>query len=319
MSCRIAIARSRRFLGGASVFNRSSLALISYGLLVGPSDVRAEDHFLDSNGVRIHYIVVGEGEPVLLIHGFSVDIGRNWAAPGIIKALSRDYQVIALDNRGHGQSDRPHDPKKYGAEMTEDAVRLLDHLKIDKAHVVGYSMGGRITAELLASHPDRLLTATLGGFGAIRSDPEQMRFWGELADSLEQGRGIGPLLVRLTPPGRPKPTEAEIAAVNARINATGDMKALAALVRGSQRTALTREKQRANPVPTLGLVGSIDVGALAGAEDLKQHMANYDLVVIEGADHMNAVGRPQFIKSLKQFLAKHSQKRKNEKSGTSGQ
>jgi pimeloyl-ACP methyl ester carboxylesterase len=248
-----------------------------------------------------------------------VDIGRNWAATGIIKALSRDYQVIALDNRGHGQSDKPHDPKKYGAEMTEDAVRLLDHLKIDKAHVVGYSMGGRITAELLASHPDRLLTATLGGFGAIRSATDQMRFWGELAESLEQGRGIGPLLVRLAPPGRPRPTEAEIAAVNARINATGDMKALAALVRGSKPPALTREKQRANRVPTLGLVGSIDAGALAGAEDLKQHMANYDLVVIEGADHMNAVGRPQFIKSLREFLGKHSQKGKNEKSGTSGQ
>jgi pimeloyl-ACP methyl ester carboxylesterase len=317
VSRRTAIARFPDLEG--SVLNRSSLALISYGLLVGSSDVRAEDHFFDSNGVRIHYIVVGEGEPVLLIHGFSVDIGRNWATPGIIKALSRDYQVIALDNRGHGQSDKPHDPKKYGAEMTEDAVRLLDHLKTDKAHVVGYSMGARVTAELLASHPDRLLTATLGGFGAIRTDPGQMRFWGELAESLEQGRGIGPLLVRLTPPGRPKPTEAEIAAVNARINATGDMKALAALLRGSQRTALTREKQSANRVPTLGLVGSIDVGALAGAEDLKHHMANYDLVVIDGADHMNAVGRPQFIKSLKEFLGKHSQKGKNEKSGTPGQ
>jgi pimeloyl-ACP methyl ester carboxylesterase len=295
------------------VINRSSLALISYGLLVGSSEVRAEDHFFDSNGVRIHYIVEGEGEPVLLIHGFSVDIGRNWGAPGIIKALSRDYRVIALDNRGHGQSDKPHDPKKYGAEMTEDAVRLLDHLKIDKAHVVGYSMGARITAELLASHPDRLLTATLGGFGGIRLAPDQMRFWGELADSLEQGSGIGPLLVRLTPPGKPKPTEAEIAAVNARINATGDMKALAALLRGSSRSALTQEKQRANQVPTLGLVGSIDVGARTGSEELKNHMANYELVVIEGADHMNAVGRREFIKSLKEFLAKHSQKGRNEK------
>jgi pimeloyl-ACP methyl ester carboxylesterase len=301
------------------VLNRSSVALVSYGLLVGSSQVRAEDHFFDSNGVRIHYIVVGEGEPVLLIHGFSVDIGRNWAAPGIIKALSRDYQVIALDNRGHGKSDKPHDPKKYGPEMTEDAVRLLDHLKIDKAHVIGYSMGARITAELLVSHPDRLQTATLGGFGAVQSDPGLLRFWAELADSLEQGRGIGPLLVRLNPPGRPKPTEAEIAAVNSRINATGDMKALAALVRGSKRPGLTREKQSANRVPTLGLVGSMDAGALAGAEDLKQHMANYDLVVIDGADHMNAVGRPQFIRSLKEFLAKHSRKVKKEKSEARGQ
>ena len=251
------------------MLNSSSLALISYGLLVGSSDVRAEDHFFDSNGVRIHYIVVGRGEPVLLIHGFSVDIGRNWATPGIIKALLRDYQVIALDNRGHAQSDKPHDPKKYGVEMTEDAVRLLDHLKIDKAHVVGYSMGARITAELLARHPDRLLTATLGGFGGVRTAPDQMRFWGELAESLEQGRGIGPLLVRLTPPGRPKPTEEEIAAVNVRINATGDMKALAALVRGSSRSELTQEKQRAQPSAHswLGRQSGWRQGGLGGTQE----------------------------------------------------
>src|SRR5262245_29583001 len=105
-----------------------------------PADLRAEDRFFESNGVRIRYTVQGKGEPVLLIHGFTANVERQWGLPGIIKRLAKDYQVSALDNRGHGKSGKPHDPKRYGAEMAEDAIRLLDHLKIKKAHVVGYSM-----------------------------------------------------------------------------------------------------------------------------------------------------------------------------------
>jgi pimeloyl-ACP methyl ester carboxylesterase len=92
----------------------------------------------DSAGIPIHYMVLGkkDGEPVLLIHGFTGTIETQWAP--VIKALATDYRVIALDCRGHGGSGKPHDPKQYGIEMVKDAVRLLDHLKIDKAHVAGY-------------------------------------------------------------------------------------------------------------------------------------------------------------------------------------
>src|SRR5262245_60178433 len=114
-------------------------------LAVAPG-LRAGDKSFDSNGVKIRYTDQGKGEPVLLIHGFGANAEMQWALPGVVKDLAKDYRVIAYDNRGHGKSDKPHDPKKYGAEMVEDAVRLLDHLKIKKAHVVGYSMGAIITA-----------------------------------------------------------------------------------------------------------------------------------------------------------------------------
>src|SRR5437899_11802964 len=114
-----------------------------------PAGRGAEDQFFDSNGVKIRYIVEGKGEPVVLIHGFTADIDKNWRTgfavgpyqngPRIIEALSKNYRVIALDNRGHGKSDKPHDVKQYGVEMAEDVLRLLDHLKIKQAHVVGYS------------------------------------------------------------------------------------------------------------------------------------------------------------------------------------
>src|SRR5881397_2402529 len=109
------------------------------GALLAPAPALAQDQFFDSNGVKIRYTVEGQGEPVLLIHGFTADIEKQWGQPGVLKALAKDHRVIALDNRGHGKSGKPHDAKMYGKEMVEDAVRLLDHLKIAKAHVVGYS------------------------------------------------------------------------------------------------------------------------------------------------------------------------------------
>ena len=115
--------------------------------------VAAQDQFFDSNGVRIRYIDQGAGPPVVLIHGFTSDIERGWAK--VQKPLSESYQVIALDCRGFGQSDKPHDPKSYGIEMSQDVVRLLDHLGIPRAHIVGHSMGAGITAQLLTTNPDR--------------------------------------------------------------------------------------------------------------------------------------------------------------------
>src|SRR5262249_46393948 len=150
------------------------------------------------------------------IHGFTANVEMNWKVPGIIQGLAKNYQVIALDNRGHGKSDKPHDPKQYGREMVEDAVRLLDHLKIHKAHIVGYSMGAGITAKFLATHPERFLTATLGGHAGLKEGADTS-FYDQLADSLDQGKGLGLLIARLTPPGKPQPTEQEIKTINAML------------------------------------------------------------------------------------------------------
>src|SRR5690349_10160902 len=121
------------------MMHRFGPALIC-GLFLLPGVGRAEEQSFNSNGVRIHYYVEGKGEPVLLIHGFAVNAQLQWGLPGIIKDLAKDHRVITLDLRGHGKSDKPTEVKQYGTEMVEDVVRLLDHLKIKKAHVVGYSM-----------------------------------------------------------------------------------------------------------------------------------------------------------------------------------
>ena len=96
-----------------------------------------------------------------------------WASNGIFQDLSRDHRVIAFDLRGHGESGKPHDPARYGREMALDIIRLLDHLGIRRAHVVGYSLGAILASQLLTLHPERFLSATLiGGAGRFEWNTE---------------------------------------------------------------------------------------------------------------------------------------------------
>ena len=282
---------------------RFGLALC-LGFLVSSVAPAAEPKTFDSNGVKIHYLVEGKGEPVVLVHGFAVNHQLQWVRPGIVRDLARDYQVITLDNRGHGLSDKPHDPKKYGKEVVEDIIRLLDHLKVPKAHVVGYSMGAFITLKLVTTYPDRVISATLGGAGRHVEGDE--RWLEELAESLENGKGFTPLLRRLHPPGQPGPIEADLKVRSMVIGTFNDSKALAALVRSYPDLLIAEEKLRVNKVPTLALIGSLDP-LKAGVDLLKGQLTNYAVEVIEGGDHMNAFLYPDFNRKLRAFLAKHKQ------------
>jgi pimeloyl-ACP methyl ester carboxylesterase len=279
-------------------------------LCVAPAGLRAEpptvkEPSFDSDGVRIHYLVQGkeDGEPVLLIHGFTANSEGQWEP--VLKVLAKDYKVIAMDCRGHGGSEKPHDPKKYGLEMTKDAVRLLDHLKIDKAHVVGYSMGAGITLQVAARYPERVRTATLGGAGLPL--PERATLMESLADSLEQGKGLGPLIVALTPKDKPRPTEEQIKAIDAALLARNDSKALAAVIRGGlddKELALSDEKIKGIKVPMLALIGEVDP-LRAGVDELKKRLPDVKVVVIDKADHITAFGREEFVSGLKEFLDAH--------------
>jgi pimeloyl-ACP methyl ester carboxylesterase len=298
------------------MFQRKLVFLVSAFLFAGPASVRGGDQYFDSNGVKIHYLEEGKGEPVVLIHGFTADIQKNWRTgfgmspekhPDIVAELAKKYRVIAIDNRGHGTSAKPHDPKQYGAEMAEDVIRLLDHLHIKRAHVVGYSMGGIITAKLLVTHPDRLITATLGGHSGIRDD-SRTEFYDQLASSLEQGKGFGPLIVALTPPGRPQPPPEQVQLISAMLTKTNDTLALAAAVRGFPGLAISAEKLKTNKVPTLALIGEMDP-LKKGVDELKGTMTSLKIVVIPGADHVTAVSNPAFLKGLTDFLIEHPARR----------
>ncbi len=282
-------------------------AILLFFVLIPALSLRAEDQFFDSNGVKIHYIIQGEGEPVLLIHGFSANIQLQWGLPGVIGTLSKDYRVIALDNRGHGQSDKPRDPEAYGVQMVEDSIRLLDHLHIKKAHVIGYSMGGFITLKMLTLHPDRMITATLGGAGwgkTMQENPERMKLMDTLADSLDRGDGIGPLIDALTPEGEPKKTPEQLKSMNAMMTGMNDQKALAAAVRSFKAFNETEEEVRAIKVPTLAIIGDKDT-LKPTADALVGVLPGLQLIVIKDANHMTAFNRPEFNQGLGDFLAAH--------------
>ena len=266
--------------------------------LIGVSQLQAET--FDSDGAEIAYTVEGAGEPVVLIHGFVLNSDTNYRAPGIIAGLASDYQVIAIDARGHGQSMKSHDPADYGEHMVRDVINLLDHLGIEKAHVAGYSMGGMITQKLVVDYPERLLSAVVAGAGW---SSEGMEGFGlPIAQSLESGNGLGPLIIGLNPVGQPVPTAEQIAAINAMILAGNDPLALAAAARGFDAFIQVAEADlRANQVPVLYVAGLLDP-INEGAELAAGVASHAQYVGIPDSDHMTAIANPALLTAIKNFL-----------------
>lgn len=138
-------------------------------------------YFTTSDGVKIHFMVKGKGTPVILIHGYTGSAEGNWFSNGIADALAVNHMVIAIDCRNHGLSDKP---QPMGPGKAEDVIEMMDHLKIQKAHFHGYSMGGGIVGRLMALIPDRFITAGFGGSGIQEVDPE----WRAKAPKDKEGR-----------------------------------------------------------------------------------------------------------------------------------
>src|ERR1044071_977187 len=139
------------------------------------------------DGVEIAFLDEGEGEPIVLVHGFASTAHVNWVYPGWVATLVRaGRRVIALDNRGHGASSKLYDPAAYQMTlMAEDVRALLDHLEIERADIMGYSMGARITAFLAINHPARVRSAIIGGLGIRLVEGHRGDMANVIADALE--------------------------------------------------------------------------------------------------------------------------------------
>jgi len=278
---------------------------------LAPTAVLAQDKVFDSNGLQIRYLEQGAGEPIVLVHGRGGTL-QGWIDNGVLPNLAKDYRVIALDCRGHGRSGKPHDPKQYGPEMALDIVRLLDHLGIRKAHIVGYSMGANITAQLLVMHPDRFLTATLGGSaGRFKWTAQDDQLFEQEAAETEQWGFSPSMALRLAPPDAPKPTEEENKRRSATLLADSnqDRRAMAALVRSFREQVITSAQIAAVGVPTMGIAGSADP-LLESLRELKKLRPALKLEVIDGATHdgqRDVKRRPEFVAAIRVFLAAHRQ------------
>ena len=292
------------------MLRRSLFVLALAALLVRAAFAQAgrEDRFFTSAGVNIRYVDVGHGDPVVLVHGFSSNLDASWGGSGVIDALAKDFRVVALDCRGHGKSDKPHDPSSYGLRMVDDLANLMDHLAIRKAHIVGYSMGGAITGKFVTTHGDRVLTATFGGSAPRMGWTTQNAADSEeLAASLEQGNGMRPLILRLAPPNEPRPSDEAIDQQSRAILGRNDPLALAAVQRGNQSQTVTLADVRAIRAPMLAVVGSADP-IKAGVDAFKRIVPSLQVVVVDGATHSGVRGapaRPEFRAAVHDFLAAH--------------
>jgi pimeloyl-ACP methyl ester carboxylesterase len=248
-----------------------------------------------SDGVTLHFLDQNEhvtrALPVVLIHGFASNIEMNWVATGWVRDLVRSgYRVVAIDNRGHGRSEKLYDPDGYSREiMAEDARRLMDHLGIARAHVMGYSMGARIAATLALAHPKRIGALVLGGLGQ---------------NMVRAMAGTGPIAQALL-----APTIDDVANPTARTfrafaeQTKSDLKALAVCVR-QIRDPVPREEIGRISAPTLVATGSTDV--IAGpAHILAGLIPGAVAFEIVDRDHMKAVGDQSFKAAVQQFFESH--------------
>jgi pimeloyl-ACP methyl ester carboxylesterase len=246
----------------------------------------------DSDGVGIAYRDEGEGEPILLIHGFASNSITNWVAPGWVASLVQSgRRVIAFDNRGHGNSEKLYDPAFYGAPaMAEDARRLLDHLGIGRADVMGYSMGARIAAFLVFRHQSRVRSVVFGGLGI----------------NMVRGMvGSGPLAKALEAENITDVTNDTARSFRAFAEQTGsDLAALAACMRGP-REKISPAQLATIAVPCLVAVGTEDVIGGSGPE-LAKLIPGAQLLEIQGRDHMKAVGDAGFKQGVLDFLTKRA-------------
>ena len=243
----------------------------------------------DHNGVEIAYIDEGEGEPILLIHGFGSNLDVNWVGTGWVDLLTRQgRRVIALDNRGHGRSAKLYDPADYHpALMGGDAVALMDHLRIGSAPVMGYSMGSRITSFLALEHPQRVDAIVLGGLGVRLVHGEA------LPPTIGAAMEAASLEDVTDPIGRMFRAFAD--------KSGADRRALAACIRGS-RVQLNRAEVGRILQPTLIAVGTRD--PIAGsARELADLMPNASVLDIPNRDHNPAVGDKVYKQGVLAFLA----------------
>ena len=250
-------------------------------------------HFFTSDGVRIAFVDFappgGEGEPIILVHGFASNHAVNWVNTLWTKTLgAAGFRVIALDNRGHGQSGKLYDPADYHTTvMAEDVRRLMDHLGIERADVMGYSMGARIAAHLALAHPDRTRSLLMGGLGI------------HLVEGVGLPLGIADAMEAPSAAGLQDPTQRMFRLFAEQTKS--DLRALAACIRGS-RQVLSAEDVARITAPTLVSVGTKD--PIAGSpHELAALMPNGRALDIPGRDHNLAVGDKTHKQGVLAFLA----------------
>jgi pimeloyl-ACP methyl ester carboxylesterase len=291
---------------------RNILSSVFWLLMTGvvfAQDKPEHRYFTTSDGVKIHFMVKGKGTPVILIHGYTGSAEGNWFSNGIADALAKNHMVIAIDCRNHGLSDKP---QPMGPGKAEDVIEMMDHLKIQKAHFHGYSMGGGIVGRLMALIPERFITAGFGGSGIQEVDPE----WRARLPKDKEGRD-------------PQEDEASARLRARRAKDLGitleEYQKRLAERQEQQRAALAaaREQSAARPTgpqldltkitfPVMAINGEFD-RPLAKTVRMHRELRNFTNIVLPGKSHLTAIMAgympKEYLESVVKFINAHDPKK----------
>jgi len=255
-------------------------------------DVSVPDElYFDSAGVRIHYNVYGDGPDVILIHGLTSTAADNWDTT--VPVLSASYRLLTLDVRGHGKSGGPHETGAYGKNMVEDIVRLMDHLSIDRPHVVGYSMGGTLALNLAVDYPHRVRSLVVAGQGW--SSAEDLEGTAAAAQALRQA-GTTTVLIP-----DPESIRSSVRDRFMKTLALNDALALAALMDDYPQLAVAADDIRETTVPMLLLSGAEDP-VIPRIDKLKSMRPDAEFILIADETHLSTPSSAQFVAAIAEFL-----------------
>ncbi len=251
-------------------------------LLMSANMVWAEKQFFCSEGTRIHYRDMGQGTPVVLLHGYNMD-GSMWDHTDLVKTLAPNHRIISIDFRGHGSSGKPSEPSQYGPQVGKDVINLLDHLKISQAHMVGFSMGSYVLGRLLVTDPDRIRTATMASGYFPFSSQEEIMYAEETAQHMEES------------------------AAQHKGEEQAHYLAMAAVARAWQRDAVSDAQLASIKVPFQVVFGSREQDDMFKSQQHRFTLSTsaQPLIIIEGADHDSeqaAVLRPEFTAAVQRML-----------------
>jgi pimeloyl-ACP methyl ester carboxylesterase len=276
-----------------------TIAMVTFVSAVGAdAQPQSQPQSFDSNGVHIAYIDQGQGEPVLLLHGLN-GTKEGWQPAVVPRLTAAGFRVVAHDARAAGDSGYPTGPEQYGQEDVNDVIRLLDHLSIDRAHIVGYSRGGWIASRVVLQQSLRVRSAVLGGWGV--DDPIDTMPLSDclaIAEAIEQGKPPVLLLRALTPIGMPVRTVPAPNPLPSPEIRTGRAAAWRGVCTGPRVTAAGLS---ATAIPVLAIVGELD-GIMPSVKAMARHIPAWETVVIAGASHGTAQANPAFVDAVEAFL-----------------
>jgi pimeloyl-ACP methyl ester carboxylesterase len=278
-----------------------ALCLLMLGGVAFAQDKPKDGYFTTKDGVKIHYIVQGKGTPVILIHGYTGSAQGNWFSNGVAEALAKNHMVVAIDCRNHGKSDKP---QPNGPGKAEDVIEMMDHLKIQKAHFHGYSMGGGIVGRLLALIPERMITASFGGSGIQEVDAEMRAKIPpdkQGRDPLEDEASRRLRIRRAMDLGMSREEAEKLAATPPQPRTPATPTGAAA---PAQPTGPQLDLTKLN-IPMLAINGEFD-RPLARTHRLWREARNFTSVVLPGKSHLTAIMAgyipKEYIESLVKFI-----------------